>query len=173
MRATCTAWWKSSFHCASRPNPPRVWGRTTRGSLSALSAINQAVRPVLSSVSVHRGRQLGQEWTCAAVDQLVDGVEAQTVDVEIDEPLQGVLDQVAPHRVGTGTVQVDRRTPRGPVAVRQVGREVGQHVALGTQVVVDDVEYDSEATLVAGTDEIRKPAGPPYEFCTAKGNTPS
>ncbi len=74
--------------------------------------------------------------------------------MEIGEPLQRVGDQVAPDTIGVGAIQVDRWTPGRPVAVRHVRAEVGQHVSLGPEVVVDHIEHDGEATLVTGADKV-------------------
>ena len=70
---------------------------------------------------------------------------------------RGVLQEVGADVVGAGAVEVDRRTPRRPVAVGEVRTEGAEHVALGTEVVVDDVEDDGEAPVVAGVDEALQP----------------
>src|ERR1700689_5239919 len=57
--------------------------------------------------------QPGQEGPGGTIDDLVYGVEAETVDVVIGEPLPGVLREVGPDVIGARAVEVDRRAPRG------------------------------------------------------------
>jgi hypothetical protein len=69
------------------------------------------------------------------------------------EPVKRVADEVAAYLVGPGTVEVDRRTPGRPVALREVGSELGEYVALGAQMVVDHVEDHAESGAVRGVDQ--------------------
>jgi hypothetical protein len=87
------------------------------------------------------------------VDQRVHGVEAQPVDVQVAQPHQGVVEDVAAHLVGVRAGEVDRAAPAGLAALGEDREELRQVVARGTQVVVDDVLDHREAALVAGVDE--------------------
>ncbi len=94
------------------------------------------------------------------VDDRVDGVEAQTVEVELGDPAGRVVDDEAADRVAAGVVDVHGLAPRRVVGVGEVGPEVAEVVALGSVVVVDDVEEHAEATVVRGVDEPAQPVGP-------------
>ncbi len=99
------------------------------------------------------GRELLEQGDRPVVVQRVNGVQTQPVDVEVAQPHQGVLDDEAADRVAVGVVQVERLTPRGAVAIGEVRPEVAEPVAARSEVVVDDVEHDAEASGVAGVDE--------------------
>src|SRR5664280_1453175 len=88
------------------------------------------------------------------VGERVHRVQPQPVDVVIPQPHRDVVQDVAAHLVGQRPVEIDRRTP-GAVAcvVVQIGPEQRQIVAADTEVVVDDVLDDPDATLMAGVDE--------------------
>ena len=118
VSSACSAWWKSSFHCASQPMPPRCFGLISRASLAALSAINQMWRPACSRVRVDRVDELVHEGIRARVGDRVHRVEAQRVDAEVGDPLERVLDEEVAHLVGAGSVVVERVAPRRAVARR-------------------------------------------------------
>src|SRR5437763_913171 len=82
--------------------------------------------------------------TRARVVDRVHRVEAQAVDVIVADPAARAVDDPVAHLVAVGSVEVDGRSPRRPVAVGEVRAEVGQVVPLRTDVVVDDVEHDAE-----------------------------
>ena len=82
------------------------------------------------------------------------GVEPQAVEVEFLEPVQRVVDEEFAHRAARVAVEVDRRAPRRVVLGGEELRRVGvQPVAVGTEVVVDDVEQHAEAARVRRVDE--------------------
>ena len=122
---------------------------------------DQVERPPLTLAErTHGVAELAQERLGGGVDDAVDRVEAEPVDVVLVEPVQGVPGEVAPHLVALRAVDVDGLAPRRVVAVGQVRREALEVVALGPEVVVDDVEDDREAPRVAGVDEAPQPVGP-------------
>jgi hypothetical protein len=104
--------------------------------------------------------ELAPERHGRGVDDAVDRIEPQRIDVVLVEPVQRVAAQEAPHLVAAGPVDVDRRAPRGVVAVAHVRREPLEVVALGAEVVVDHVEHDRETPRVAGVDEPSQTVGP-------------
>ncbi len=79
--------------------------------------------------------------------------------MEVGAPLDRVVDEVPAHRVAARPVEVERRAPRSAVPVGEVRSVLRKDVALGTQVVVDDVEYDGEAARVGGVDQSPEPVG--------------
>jgi hypothetical protein len=87
------------------------------------------------------------------VDERVHRVQAQPVDVHVPQPHERVVHDVAAHPVGLGAGQVDRAAPGVRAALAEDRHELGQVVAAGPEVVVDDVLDHAEAALVAGVDE--------------------
>jgi hypothetical protein len=66
--------------------------------------------------------------------------------VELLDPVPGVRDEEVPNRPGAGAIEVDGRSPLGPLrGAEVVGCEVTQVVPVGAQVVVDDVKYHPQA----------------------------
>jgi len=91
-----------------------------------------------------------QHVRIAMVEQSVHGIEAQAVDVVIAHPHQCVLDDV---RADSVFIEIDRVAPGVTAAFAQVLAELGQVVARGTEVVVDDVLDDGESGRVGRIDE--------------------
>ena len=94
--------------------------------------------------------QFLQDVPIAVVEQRVHGIQAQTIDVVLAQPHQGVVDDVRPYG---GLVEVDGVTPGVPLAGAQVRPELGQVVAARPEMVVDDVLDDRETRGVGGVDE--------------------
>jgi hypothetical protein len=93
------------------------------------------------------------------IEDAVDRVEAQRIGVVLGEPVRRVAQHVAAHAVGVGAVVVDRAAPGRPVRVGEERRELLEVVALGADVVVDDVDDHREAVRVARIDERAQAAG--------------
>ena len=89
---------------------------TTRGSLSALSAMRKPRRPPRSSSSSTASDSSARNGRRRAVDDLVHRIEPEAVDVVVGEPLAGVLHEVGADVVGVGAVEVDGRSPGRAVA---------------------------------------------------------
>ncbi len=77
------------------------------------------------------------------------GVQAQGVDVTLPLPVEGVFDEVTAHVVAVGAVEVERLAPWRAVPVGEIGREVGEGIAFGADVVVDDVEHHGQTMPVS------------------------
>ena len=87
---------------------------------------------------------LGEDVHRARVEDGVDGVQPQAIDVELTHPRPGVLHEVAAHAGGVRTIEVDGLAPRRLVAIGEEGPELRQVVALGPQVVVDNIQDDAQ-----------------------------
>ena len=124
-----------------------------RGSLRSLSAIRVSGRPTATEQLVDLLGQLLEQVGGPLVDQRVHGVEPQPVDVDVAQPHQRVVDDVAAHLVGVGPRQVDRVAPGVRAAFGEDREELGQVVPRRAEVVVDDVLDHAEPLLVAGVDE--------------------
>ncbi len=77
------------------------------------------------------------------------------------------------HALAVRLVQVDGPAPRGLVCVSEVGPKLAQVVAIGSQVVVDDVEADADALRVGGVDEPLQRRGAPVGLVYRVQRTPS
>ncbi len=110
----------------------------------------------MSRQPVDLDRQFLEQMCRRVVDQGMHGVEPQGVDVEVAEPAQRVVDDVAADLGGLGTRQVDVAPP-GVGAVGEVRAESVEVVARRSEVVVDDVQSHREPAPVTLVDEPLQP----------------
>jgi hypothetical protein len=102
----------------------------------------------------YRACELGQDPGPRVVGDRVHRVEAQAVEVILLEPVEGVVDEEIPHGARPGAAEVDRGAPWGPMGrVEELRRVDVQVVALGSEVVVDDVEQHHQPARVRRGDE--------------------
>src|SRR5207245_7777785 len=76
------------------------------------------------------------------------------------DPVEGVPDEEPPAPFTPRPVEVHPFSPRRAVPVREVGPELGQVVALWTEVVVDDVQHYGQPAAVTGRHETGQPSRP-------------
>src|SRR5690606_34634329 len=94
-----------------------------------------------------------QEPVGGRVDDRMDRIEPQRVDPELVHPLQRRGDEVFAYVIGVGTVEVQGIAPRGAISIGEVRPEARQVIAVRAEMVVDDVEADTKALVVARIDE--------------------
>ena len=95
----------------------------------------------------------GNDVIRGGVEQRLGRVEAETVEAELGDPVGGVLGDVVADRRATLAVEVQRVAPLVLVAVGEPAvAELGEAVA-GAEVVVDDVEYDTDTVAMRRIDE--------------------
>src|SRR5437868_11953836 len=76
------------------------------------------------------------------------------------DPVAGIGGEELAHRAAVGAVEVQRLAPLGLVARREVrGRELLEVIAVGPEVVVDDVENDTEAKTMGAVDKTPEVVG--------------
>ena len=101
-----------------------------------------------------RRGELRQEIGVRVVDDGVHRVESQAVEVVLLDPIQRVVNEEGAYDLAARVVEVDRVTPRRVMPRGEELRRVKmQIVAVGTEVVVDDVEQHHELTLVRALNE--------------------
>src|SRR5205085_11705759 len=88
--------------------------------------------------------ELGEDVDGGVVLERVHGVQAQRVDVEVAQPRQGVVDDPSAYLGAAVVVEVDAGAPRGLVPGGEVRPEPRQVVPGRPEVVVDDVQADTE-----------------------------
>src|SRR5262249_5313312 len=103
---------------------------------------------------LHGRRQLLEDVRLAVVAYRVNGVEAKPVDVELLDPVKGVVDEEVPHHTAARSVEVDRRTPGRRVPLGEELRGVVVEViTLRPEVIVNDVEKHHETARMRRVDE--------------------
>ncbi len=99
----------------------------------------------------HLARHLRQNLLLRRVLDLIDGIEAKSVEAELLEPIKHVVNEkLADRRAVEGDGAAPGRLPLGMEEVRRVEMKI---VSVGSEVIVDHVEQDHQIALVAGVDQ--------------------
>ena len=89
-----------------------------------------------------------------------DRVQPERVHVILGDPVERIADNKVPDLVAVRSVVVHRVAPGRPVAIREVGTEVGQIISFGSKMVVDDIQNDGKPCGMAGIDQPLQPLRP-------------
>ncbi len=133
-------------------------GGALRAAVAAAAQVAGAVAVVLedqvdlaltAGAGLHGGAQGLDDVRARVVADGVDGVQAQAVEVEFLQPVQGVVDEEIAHHLAARRIEVDGRAPRRVVRRVEEGQRVGmQVVAVRPEVVVDHVQQRHQAAGV-------------------------
>ena len=100
------------------------------------------------------GGQLREEVTRALVDHRVSRVDAQAIHVIFVDPVQGILDEELADQLALGTVEVDGGPPGSAMlSGKVIGTEEAEIAAIGSEMVVDDVEQHRHSQAVGDVDQ--------------------
>src|SRR5919202_2256775 len=92
------------------------------------------------------------------VEDGMGGVEPQAISVELVEPVLRVVEHEPANGCAVRAVVIDRLAPGRLIPIGEIVRAVcPQIVAVGTKVVVDDVEQHAQSKLMSGIDEAFEP----------------
>src|SRR5690349_11815499 len=86
----------------------------------------------------------------AEIEDAVDGIQTKSIDVEIFQPAQRVLEEESSDLVAAFPVVIDGLSPRSPVAIGEIRTIRAEIVPLRPKVVVDDIERYRKAMGVSG-----------------------
>ena len=76
-------------------------------------------------------------------------IQAQAIEAEFLDPVERVVHEEGADRPGAGAVEVDRRAPRRLAAlVEELRRVAREKIAVGTEMVVHDVEQHHQSARV-------------------------
>ena len=105
--------------------------------------------------------QLLQQMLRAVVEDGMHRVQPQAVEVELLDPVEGVVDDEFAHRAAVRPVEVDRRAPWRLVAIGEGLRRNRVDIgAFRSEMVVDDVEQHHQPAGVGGFDQRLQVLGP-------------
>src|SRR5208283_3523728 len=111
-------------------------------------------------------RELREKVARALVEEIVRRIQTQTVQVILREPAKCVLEEEGAHLVTLFAIEIDGRPPESLVAIREViGGELGQVIAVGAEMVVDDVEEDGQSQPVRFINQVPEVIRPPVASC--------
>src|ERR1700733_9203727 len=94
----------------------------------------------LSREILHILFELGEKMRGAEIENAVHGVQPQSIDVKLFQPIQSVLNEKCTHRFGLGTVEIHRLSPRSAIAPAEERSELAEIIPFRAEVVVDDVQ---------------------------------
>ena len=116
---------------------------------------HQMHRALATRSGVCRRGDLLQDVGPRIVADRIHRVVAQTVEAVFLEPVERIVDKEVAHLPAAFAVEVDRLAPQGLVAAAEKGRRIRvQQVALGSEMVVHDVEENHQALSVRGLHEM-------------------
>ena len=106
--------------------------------------------------------KLREQMLRAVVEDRMHGVQPQAVEVELLDPVEGVVDHEFAHRAAVRPVEIDCRSPRRLMPVGKGLRCDRVNVgALGAEMVVDDVEQHHQPAVMGSFDQSLQVLGPP------------
>src|SRR5215510_4694821 len=73
--------------------------------------------------------------------------------MKLSHPVECIIDDVRADFVAVRPVIVNGASPRSSVPIREVGAEVCQIIPFRSEVVIDYIQYDGDASVMAGIDE--------------------
>ena len=105
--------------------------------------------------------QLAENIGLAVVVDRVDGIEAEPVETIFFEPIESVVDHEVAHRPAQRSVKIECCAPWRMVPLgEEIRRDRREIIPLRAEVVVDDVEENGEAALMASLDQPLEVLGP-------------
>src|ERR1700733_14450612 len=110
------------------------------------------------------GGELLHEVNGGSIDELMHGIEAQTVDVVVAHPHQRVVAEETAHLVAARLLKINCVAPRRVMSAIEVGTEPAGGAAYRSEVGVEDVDEDRNALLMAGVDEALQTVGTAVPF---------
>src|SRR3984957_11382141 len=103
--------------------------------------------------------QFSQNVADAEVENSVDGIQAKRIEVVFGHPIERVVDDKAADSIAAGVVVVYRASPRGAVLICEIRSELTQVVAFRTGMIVNNVQHNGEARLMASIHEALQAQG--------------
>ncbi len=105
--------------------------------------------------------ELVEQMLCAVVFDLMDGIEAEPIHVELLDPVESIVNGELAHHFAAHIVVVHRITPGSFVMTREDLRSVrGEVVSVRAEVVVDHIQDDHHVACVSCLDERFEVFGP-------------
>jgi hypothetical protein len=98
----------------------------------------------------------------------MDRIQAQSVDMALFYPVEGVFNKIAPDFIAVRAVKIEGHAPGGAIPVREIGPELPQVVTLGTKMVVYDVQDYGQSLLMACVHQALEPIGPSIRILNRK-----
>src|SRR5579883_345045 len=112
---------------------------------------------VLRAKLLHCPRDFRNNVLARVILDLLDGVQPQAIDVVFPDPIERILHEVVANRTRILVIKIHRISPRRGVMMREVRTELRQVVPFRSEVVVHDIENDSEALRVSSIHQPLQP----------------
>ena len=119
-----------------------------------IKILQDQVHAPVPNLGVDAFGQFVQHMLRAVVDDGVDSVKPQPVQVELLDPIEGILDNELAYRLRMLAVVIDGVAPGRLVALGEEARSVGGEVVpVGAKVIVDHIKEDHQPALMSGLDQ--------------------
>jgi hypothetical protein len=118
--------------------------------------IDSSVQPLCFVVHCH-GEFL-QKRLGGSIHDTVDGVDSESIDVELGYPRKSVFDEIATYFIAVRPIKVEGWPPRDMVLLGKIRAEVSEVIPFGAEVIIDDIQNNRDSLPVAGVNE-------PFEAC--------
>ena len=153
-------------------HPPQFGGADQPGVVQG--AFGDEINPAtqVRGFQMNRPAEFFQERPSRKVPYGVHRIQAQGIDMELRDPVEGVFDEETAHLVTVGPVEVQRSPPGGAVEIGKVGAELGKVIAFRSEVVVDGVQNHGQPFPVAGVDKPLQPGRTAVGTLYGKGVDP-
>src|SRR2546425_3249124 len=94
-----------------------------------------------------------QDMAWAEVIDGMDRIQAQAINVVVLDPHADIVQYKGPYGSAASVVVIDRPPPRRMIPIGEVRPKFLEIIALWAQVVIDDVEKESQPRRMTGIDE--------------------
>src|SRR5262245_7618550 len=102
---------------------------------------------------MHDLAKLFEEIQRRLIENRMNSVEPERIDVIVGDPFQGIKNEKATDLIALRVIEIQARTPRRFVTIREIGPELRQVISFRTDVVVDDVQNHPQPALMTSVDQ--------------------
>src|SRR5690625_3606969 len=96
------------------------------------------------SLGMDKCCQFFEEWSSRGIVDRMNGVQSETVEVELPQPVACVFQKEVTDMVAARPIKVQRLTPGCLVMIGEVGAKIAEIVPFRTEMVIDNIEYDRQ-----------------------------
>src|SRR5262245_26360083 len=95
-------------------------------------------------------REFLQERNRRLVKDCVDCIQTQSIKPKLRDPIKGIQYEETANLIAGGTIKIDGIPPRSVVSIGKIGTKASQVIAFRTQVVINNIQNDSQTVIMAG-----------------------
>src|SRR5215469_7274344 len=109
----------------------------------------------IPNLMANRLRDFGQDVGLRCVRYSIDGIEAQSVEMILAQPIKRILNEELPHHFASPTIEINSLAPWRVVMIREeFGSVEPQVIPFRSEVVVDNIKKYHQASMVGNLHEM-------------------